>query len=64
MQGPLDNAAMENFFGRIKEEAVSRTPLQIFQQAQELIDNYIHFYNYERIQENKTGTLVQRCQFP
>jgi putative transposase len=60
----LDNAAMENFFGHLKEEAIYRTELQTFQQAQEVIDDYIHFYNYERIQlKTKLTPFQQRCQF-
>lgn len=60
----LDNAAMENFFGHLKEEAIYRTKLQTFQQAQEVIDDYIHFYNYERIQlKTKLTPFQQRCQF-
>jgi len=60
----LDNAVIENFFGHLKEEAVYRTQLQTFQQAQELIDDYILFYNYERIQlKTKLTPFEQRCQF-
>jgi len=32
---------MENFFGQLKEEAIYQTKLLIFQQAQEVIDDYI-----------------------
>lgn len=61
----LDNAAMENFFGHLKEEAIYTASLQSFQQAQEVIDDYIHFYNYERIQlKTKLTPFEQRCQFP
>jgi transposase len=60
----LDNAAMENFFGHLKEEAIYRTKLLTFQQAQELIDDYIHFYNHDRIQlKTKLTPFQQRCQF-
>jgi putative transposase len=60
----LDNAVMENFFGHLKEEAIYQTHLLTFQQAQELIDDYIHFYNYERIQlKTKLTPFEQRCQF-
>ena len=34
-------AGMENFFGQLKEEAIYQTKLLIFQQAQEVIDDYI-----------------------
>lgn len=60
----LDNAAMENFFSHLKEEAIYPTNLLTFQQARELIDDYIHFYNYERIQlKTKLTPFEQRCQF-
>ena len=60
----LDNAAMETFFGHLKEEAIYQTTLLTFQQAQELIDDYIHFYNYERIQlKTKLTPFERRCQF-
>ena len=60
----LDNAAMENFFGHLKEEAIYQTQLLTFQQAKEVIDDYIYFYNYERIQlKTKLTPFQQRCQF-
>ena len=60
----VDNAAMENFFGHLNEEAIYRTQLQTFQQAQEMIDDYIHFFNYERIQlKTKLTPFQQRRQF-
>lgn len=60
----LDNAAMETFFGHLKEEAIYQTNLLTFQHAQEVIDDYIHFYNYERIQlKTKLTPFEQRCQF-
>jgi transposase InsO family protein len=60
----LDNAVMENFFGHLKEEAIYRTHLLTFQPAQQVIDDYIHFYNYERIQlKTKLTPFQQRCQF-
>jgi putative transposase len=59
----LDNAVMENFFGHLKEEAIYRTQLLTFQHAQEVIDDYIHFYNYERIQlKTKLTPFELRCQ--
>ena len=49
-----DNAMAENFFGILKTECIYRQKLKTFQQANDLIDEYIHFYNYERLQ-TKTG---------
>lgn len=49
-----DNAMAENFFGILKTECIYRQKIRTFQQANDLIDEYIHFYNYERLQI-KTG---------
>ena len=51
---PYDNAMAENFFSILKTECIYRCKPKTFREAQDLIDRYIHFYNYERIQ-NKTG---------
>ena len=45
-----DNAPMESFFSHLKEEALRQYPVMGFRQTQRLIEEYIHFYNYERIQ--------------
>ena len=51
---PYDNAMAENFFSILKTECIYRHKPKTFIEANDLIDKYIHFYNYERIQ-NKTG---------
>ena len=51
---PYDNAMAENFFSILKAECINRHKSQTFQEANDLIDRYIHFYNHERIQ-TKTG---------
>ena len=51
---PYDNAMAENFFSILKTECIYRHKPKTFQEANDLIDRYIHFYNHERIQ-NKTG---------
>ena len=51
---PYDNAMAENFFSILKTECIYRHKPQTFREANDLIDRYIHFYNYERIQI-KTG---------
>lgn len=45
-----DNAPIENFFGHLKAEALHHLPPSSFAQLQEHINQYIAFYNYERIQ--------------
>ena len=51
---PYDNAMAENFFSILKTECIYRHKPKTFKEADDLIDRYIHFYNYERIQ-TKTG---------
>ena len=51
---PYDNAMAENFFSILKTECIYRHKPRSLREAQDLIDRYIYFYNYERIQ-NKTG---------
>jgi len=55
-----DNAVMENFFGHLKEEYLRQFKKPTFEQAQQLIDEYVHFYNYERIQLKTRQTPFQR----
>ena len=40
----------ENFFGILKTECIYRQKFKTFQQANDLIDEYIHFYNHELLQ--------------
>jgi len=49
-----DNAMAENFFSILKTECIYRHKPETFNEANEMIDRYIHFYNHERIQL-KTG---------
>lgn len=51
---PYDNAMAENFFSILKTECIYRHKPKTFQEANDLIDRYIYFYNHERIQL-KTG---------
>ena len=47
---PYDNALAENFFSILKTECIYRVKLQSYEEAKVLIDQYIHFYNNQRIQ--------------
>ncbi len=49
-----DNAMAENFFSILKTECIYRHQAATFEEAKTLIDNYIYFYNHQRIQL-KTG---------
>jgi putative transposase len=57
-----DNAPMESFFSHLKEEALHPYPTPTFEEAQQMIEDYIHFYNYERIQlKTKQTPFETRC---
>lgn len=49
-----DNAMAENFFSILKTECIHPTKPQTISEARLIIDEFIYFYNYERIQL-KTG---------
>ena len=51
---PYDNAMAENFFSILKTECIYRCKPRTLSDAQRRIDDYIYFYNNERIQ-TKTG---------
>ena len=51
---PYDNAMAENFFSILKTECIYRHKPRTLREASNLVDRYIYFYNYERIQ-NRTG---------
>ena len=51
---PYDNAMAENFFSILKTECIYRHKPRTLAEAQHMIDEYIYFYNHERIQ-TKTG---------
>lgn len=46
---PYDNAVMENFFGTLKTECLYRSHFTTREEVENLIAEYVHFYNYERI---------------
>lgn len=61
---PYDNALAENFFSILKTECIYRTKLNSFSEARHLIDDYIYFYNHQRIQlKTKLTPLELRSQF-
>ena len=47
---PHDNACAESFFSLLKNECIYRERPKTIQAAAQLVDEYIHFYNFERIQ--------------
>ena len=63
-RNPDDNALAENFFSILKTECIHRTKIASFEEARQLIDDYIYFYNHQRIQsKTKLTPLELRCQF-
>jgi len=57
---PYDNAMAENFFSILKTECIYRQKIVSFEQAQHLINDYIHFYNYERFQIKYRLTPIEK----
>jgi len=57
-----DNAMAENFFSILKSECIYRKKPDTFHEAKRRIDEYIHFYNHERIQL-KTGEAPLTLRF-
>ncbi len=61
---PYDNALAENFFSILKTECIYRTKLKTYEEAKSLIDEYIYFYNHERLQlKTKLTPIEKRSQF-
>ena len=57
-----DNAMAENFFSILKTECIYPNKPTSFQLANELIDDFIFFYNYPRIQlKSGKAPLESRC---
>jgi len=55
-----DNAMAENFFSILKTECIYRHTLKTFDQTRQLIDEYIDFYNKERIQTKTSLTPIEK----
>ncbi|MDP4097390.1 IS3 family transposase [Paenibacillus sp. P96] len=51
----IDNGPMESFWGTLKCEKYYLHTYQTFEELQKDIDDYIHFYNYERLQAKLNG---------
>ena len=61
---PYDNALAENFFSILKTECIYRIKFNTYDEARLIIDEYIHFYNNERIQlKTKLTPQEMRCQY-
>ena len=56
---PYDNACVESFFSLLKNECIYRAKPKTIREAMELIDDYIYFYNNERIQLSSKMTPME-----
>jgi putative transposase len=60
----LDNAPTESFFSQLKEELLRHIKIKDFHEAVQVVADYIHFYNHDRIQlKTKLTPLEFRRQF-
>jgi transposase InsO family protein len=55
-----DNAMAENFFSILKTECIYRHKIKTYDEARQLIDEYIDFYNNERIQTKTSLTPLEK----
>lgn len=56
---PYDNAAMENFFGTLKPECLYHIHLTTRTEVEQLVSEYVNFYNFGRISLNNGLTPVE-----
>lgn len=50
-----DNAAMESFFGHLKEELFHHDRFDSIEQFEQGLNQYIHWYNHTRVRERLKG---------
>jgi len=58
-----DNVMTENFFSILKTECIYRHLPATFDEARTLIDNYIYFYNHQRIQFKTGVASITLCHY-
>lgn len=51
----IDNGPMESFWGALKTEKYYLNKFETFEELSAAIDEYIHFYNHERLQKGRNG---------
>jgi len=60
---PCDNAAMENFFSTFKTECLYRAHFSTQADVEQLVTEYVHFYNLDRISSKNGLTPIEiRCK--
>lgn len=59
-----DNACVESFFSHFKSECIYLNTFKTDEELEELIENYIYFYNYKRFQKKLShqAPVEYRCQ--
>ena len=57
---PGDNAMAENFFSTFKTECIYLEKPKTLTEAERLTDEFVQYYNYERIQGNGLTPFEER----
>ena len=55
-----DNSVIEGFFSILKTESIYRSKPRSFKMARRMVDEYIRFYNTQRLQLKSGQTLLER----
>lgn len=50
-----DDAAMENFFGMLKQEMYHGEEMVSYEELKLKIERYVHYYNHQRIKQKLAG---------
>ena len=59
-----NNTPMESFFSQTKEEVLHHIKPLSFDETGDIIDDYVDFYNYERLRGDSVFTPYElRCQY-
>ena len=51
----IDNGPMESFWGMLKSEKYYLNKYETFEELEKAIEEYIHFYNHDRLQQRLNG---------
>lgn len=57
---PYNNVLAENFFSIFRTACIHRVKLNRFDEARQLIDDYIYFYNHQRLQSKTKPTPLEK----
>ena len=59
-----ENVPHEKLFGHLKKQALRQIKIPTYEEAKQVVDEYIHFYNHERIQLKTRQTPYERRCLP